>query len=70
MISLICAILKITKQENIQAKNLAHRHREQIDGCQSGGGSEGRFWMGEGSQKVWISSYKINESWLCNGDYN
>ena len=43
MISLICAILKITKQENRQAKNLAHRHREQIDGCQSGGGSEGRF---------------------------
>ena len=43
IISLICAILKITKQENIQAKNLAHRHREQIDGCQSGGGSEGRF---------------------------
>ena len=46
MISVISTILKIKKkkktQENIQAKNLAHRHREQIDGCQSGEGSEGR----------------------------
>ena len=26
--------------------------------------------MGEGGQKVETSSYKINKSWGCNGDYS
>ena len=53
MISLICAILKITKQENIQAKNLAHRHREQIGGCQR------QVWGNVGKRVKEVKMYKL-----------
>ena len=58
-------------------KKNPQRHREQIGGCQRQGG---RGWgvgkVGEGSQKVQTSSYKIAKSWEsreCNvphGDYS
>lgn len=49
---------------------------EQIGGCQParvGGWRCGVGIMGEGSQKVHTSSYKMNESWGCNiqhGDHS
>ena len=62
MISLICGTLK---------KNQTHRNREQICGCQRQQVEVEE--LGEGGQKVQMSSHKINRSWGCNvqpGDYS
>ena len=45
----------------LKKKKKAHRYREQIGGCREGQGKGHK--MGEGSQKVQTSSYKIGKSW-------
>ena len=45
-----------------------HRQKEQIGGCQRQGVGGGK--MGEGGQKVQISSYKINKSLACDVQYS
>ena len=52
-----CGILKNKKTQT-------HAYREQIGSCQRWGLGAGK--MGEGGQKVQISSYKICKSWGCN----
>ena len=54
MISPTCGIKKRKKNKK---QNRAHRYREQIGGCLKWGWSDK---MGERSQKIQISSYKLN----------
>ena len=49
----------------------AHRYKEQTGVYRKQGMGGGQ--MGEGTQKIQTSSYKINKSWGCNvehGDYS
>ena len=61
MISLICKIQKIKKANKTKWKQ-THRCREQMDGCQRGGGG----WIGKEDWEVQTSSYKINKPQGCN----
>ena len=61
-ISLICGTYRKTNKPNKQTKPQTRSHRKQIGGCQKWGVCK----MGERSQNVQISSYKMSESWECN----